>query len=41
MKELPNDLEPQDVEDFIKYCEGECERLGVSLEYYMEEFHDL
>lgn len=38
MKELPNDLEPQDIESFIEHCLEEAEKLGVTLDYYLEEF---
>ena len=36
--ELPRDLEPQDVDDYIKYCEEEAKRLDIDIVYYMEEF---
>jgi len=38
MNELPNDLEPQDVEDFLMECQKKAEELEVKLEYYLLEF---
>tara|TARA_R100001460_G_scaffold97732_1_gene140380 strand:+ start:254 stop:373 length:120 start_codon:yes stop_codon:yes gene_type:complete len=36
--ELPNEVEPQDIEDYIKYCEEQAKLLDIDIVYYMEEF---
>ena len=33
-----NKIEPQDVNEFLLDCEEKSANLGVSLEYYVEEF---
>lgn len=38
MNEKINEIEPQDIEDFLKECLAEAEKIGVSLNYYLEEF---
>jgi len=38
MNEKINEIEPQDIEDFLKECLAKAEEIGVSLDYYLEEF---
>ena len=33
-----NKIEPQDVEDFLLECEKNAAKLGVSVDYYVEEY---
>ena len=33
-----NKIEPQDVNEFLLDCEEKSNALGISLEYYVEEF---
>ena len=33
-----NKIEPQDVEDFLRDCEESAAKLGVTVDYYVEEF---
>ncbi len=38
MNERINNIEPQDLEQFLSECQTKADELGVSLEYYLEEF---
>jgi hypothetical protein len=38
MNEKINEIEPQDIDEFLKDCLNKAEEIGVSLEYYLEEF---
>ena len=38
MNEKINDIEPQDIDDFLIECAAKAEEIGVSLEYYLDEF---
>lgn len=33
-----NQIEPQDIDTFIQECEENAKKLGVSVEYYVEEY---
>ena len=38
MNERINNIEPQDIEEFLDECQKKAKELDVSLEYYLEEF---
>jgi|TARA_R100000030_G_scaffold11331_2_gene7616 transcription antitermination factor NusA-like protein len=38
MNEKINEIEPQDIEEFLKECLAKAEEIGVSLDYYLDEF---
>jgi hypothetical protein len=31
-------IEPPDIDDFLAECQSKADELGVTLEYYLEEF---
>jgi hypothetical protein len=38
MNEKINEIEPQDIDEFLRDCLSKAEEIGVTLEYYLEEF---